>query len=108
MVYRSLALVVLAAAVAAGGASGASTCTGTCFTAPAGSGALFLFSGHGWGHGVGMSQWGAYGYAQHHATFEQILDHYYPGTTLAPASASTMRVLLANRKKKLTIASETP
>ena len=26
---------------------------------------VFVISGHGWGHGVGMSQYGAYGYAQH-------------------------------------------
>jgi stage II sporulation protein D len=110
LLRRSFALLAVAAALAvsAAAADAASVCTGTCFTAPAGSGALFLFSGHGWGHGVGMSQWGAYGYAQHDATFEQILDHYYPGTTLAPASVSTMRVLLAKGKKKLTIASDTP
>src|SRR5689334_17035518 len=110
MVYRSVALVALVAlvaAVAAGGASGApvtldgSSCTGTCFSAPAGSGALFLFSGHGWGHGVGMSQYGAYGYAQHGSTYQQILAHYYPGTTLGPAQVSTIRVLLADRKKAL-------
>jgi stage II sporulation protein D len=108
MVQRSLALVVLAAAVLAGPAAGASVCTGTCFAAPAGSGALFLFSGHGWGHGVGMSQYGAYGYAQHGYTFQQILAHYYPGTKLAAAPVSTIRVLLANRKKTLTISSTVP
>src|SRR5689334_10693265 len=110
MVQRSLALVVAAAAVlaGAGAAAAASVCTGTCFAAPAGSGALFLFSGHGWGHGVGMSQYGAYGYAQHGFTFDQILAHYYPGTTLGAAPVSTIRVLLADRKKTLTIASTVP
>ena len=53
-----------------------------------------------------MSQYGAYGYAQHGATYEQILAHYYPGTTLGPARVSTLRVLLADKKKKLTIASD--
>ena len=71
-----------------------------CVAAPAGSGALFLFTGHGWGHGVGMSQYGAYGYAQHGATYQQILAHYYPGTTLGPAPVSTIRVLLADKKKR--------
>jgi len=110
MMRRSFALLAVIAALAAAAvrAEAASVCSGTCFTAPAGSGALFLFSGHGWGHGVGMSQYGAYGYAQHGATFPQILSHYYPGTTLGPASVSTIRVLLADRKKKLTLASETP
>ncbi len=109
MVRRSLALVASAAAVTAGPAAGAPTasvCTGTCYAAPAGSGALFLFSGRGWGHGVGMSQYGAYGYALHGSTFQQILAHYYPGTTLGPAAASTIRVLLADRKKALTLSSE--
>src|SRR5438132_606244 len=57
MLRRSILLIFSAATIAAGlatAANGASVCTGTCFTAPAGSGALFVFSGHGWGHGVGM------------------------------------------------------
>ena len=59
MMRRAIALLAIAAAVAAGSAaaaSGSSVCTGTCFAAPAGSGPLLVFSGHGWGHGVGMSQ----------------------------------------------------
>ena len=46
---------------------------------------VLAFSGHGWGHGLGMSQWGAYGYAQHGWTYDRILAHYYSGTTLGPA-----------------------
>ena len=38
----------------------------------------FFISGRGWGHGVGMSQWGAYGYAQRGTPYDQILAHYYP------------------------------
>lgn len=37
--------------------------------------------GRGWGHGIGMSQWGAQGAALKGLTAEQILDFYYPGTT---------------------------
>lgn len=37
---------------------------------------------HGYGHGVGMSQYGANGYANSGLTFNQILMHYYPGTQL--------------------------
>lgn len=41
-----------------------------------------VFDGRGWGHGRGMSQWGAQGYAtQHGWTSARILDHYYGGTT---------------------------
>jgi stage II sporulation protein D len=111
MLRRLILLIALAATLAAGSATaahGASVCTGTCFAAPAGSGALFVFSGHGWGHGVGMSQYGAYGYAQHGATFQQILAHYYPGTDLRPAPSTKFRVLLADRKKKVTLSSDLP
>lgn len=36
--------------------------------------------GTGWGHGVGMCQWGAIGLARQGLDFEEILAHYYPGT----------------------------
>ena len=42
----------------------------------------FQFDGHGWGHGVGMSQYGAKGMADQGYTYDQILAFYYPGTTL--------------------------
>jgi len=55
----------------------------------------FLINGHGWGHGIGMSQWGSYGYAKHGWTYKAILKHYYKGVTLdQPASNVTMRVRL--------------
>jgi stage II sporulation protein D len=38
-----------------------------------------VFEGRGWGHGVGMSQWGARGMAMRGMTFTQILRHYYTG-----------------------------
>jgi len=41
-----------------------------------------VVQGRGWGHGVGMSQWGAHGLARQGASFEQILDHYYTGTSV--------------------------
>src|SRR3954454_14104259 len=106
MLVRSLLIALAAAAVSAGSAAGASVCGTGCVAAPAGSGALFFFSGHGWGHGVGMSQYGAYGYAQHGATYQEILAHYYPGTTLGPAPVSTICVLLADRENKIALSSE--
>jgi len=42
----------------------------------------FILSGSGWGHGVGLSQWGAREMAERGRTFDQILAHYFPGTTL--------------------------
>jgi stage II sporulation protein D len=111
LMRRTLALIAVAAAVAAVSAApapAASVCTGTCFAAPAGSGPLLVFTGHGWGHGVGMSQYGAYGYAQHGWTASQILGHYYPGTTIGKAPVSRVRVLLADKKKKLKLSSDVP
>jgi stage II sporulation protein D len=42
----------------------------------------FTFNGNGWGHGVGMSQWGAKAMADKGFTFEEILTFYYTGTYL--------------------------
>jgi len=45
--------------------------------------ATFVFTGKGFGHGVGMSQWGAQGMALSGSSYQQILAHYYVGTALA-------------------------
>lgn len=42
----------------------------------------YKFSGRGWGHGVGMSQEGAKGMASAGYTYEEILKHYFQGTTV--------------------------
>ncbi len=44
--------------------------------------ARLLFTGRGWGHGVGMCQWGACTMAQLGNSYKTILNFYYPGTTL--------------------------
>ena len=44
--------------------------------------ASFVFTGKGWGHGVGLCQVGAFGMAKTGAGFEQILKHYYSGIAL--------------------------
>jgi stage II sporulation protein D len=55
-----------------------------------------------------MGQWGAQGYAQQGYTYNQILDAYYPGTTLGQTSTTSIRVLLASGKKTLAISSKQP
>jgi stage II sporulation protein D len=45
------------------------------------------FSGRGYGHGVGMSQWGAKGMAEQGYTAGKILEYYYPGTTFGSLGA---------------------
>ncbi len=58
--------------------------------------ATFFIRGGGAGHGIGMSQYGAYGYALHGKDYRFILAHYYTGTALANSDPSrTVRVLLA-------------
>jgi SpoIID/LytB domain protein len=48
--------------------------------------------GHGWGHGRGMSQYGAWGAAQQGLSYQQILAFYYPGTTRSTQSNSSITV----------------
>jgi SpoIID/LytB domain protein len=43
----------------------------------------FSITTYGYGHGCGMSQYGAWGYAANGWSYAQILAHYYPGTTLS-------------------------
>lgn len=45
----------------------------------------FIFVGSGHGHGVGMSQWGAQAMAEGGADYHEILENFYPGTTLTEA-----------------------
>ncbi len=49
-----------------------------------GAAPILVALGHGFGHGVGMSQWGAYGMAQRGQDYAQILSHYYRGAELRP------------------------
>ena len=45
-------------------------------------GYFFDLIGHGWGHGVGMCQWGAHKMAEERFKYTDILSHYYPGAKL--------------------------
>jgi SpoIID/LytB domain protein len=62
------------------------------FSNPAVSGGAATLQGHGWGHGIGMGQWGALGYAigedngQGNWTYQQIVGHYYGPATLGNLS----------------------
>jgi SpoIID/LytB domain protein len=54
----------------------------------------WVVNGAGFGHGVGLSQYGAYGYAKHGFKYDQILTHYYTGTTIGSTTDKSIRVLL--------------
>src|SRR5439155_11890992 len=68
----------------------------------------FVIDGRGWGHGVGMSQWGAEGFAAHGWGYRQILGHYYPRTTLTRTSGVRIRVLLGDGAGRIVVASRAP
>src|SRR5581483_5320066 len=90
---------LVAGAVGAGGttSTGTTPVTGTVTTVPAN--AVLAVTGRGFGHGLGLSQWGAEGYAEHGLAYDRILAHYYPGTTLGKTATSRVRVLLASGRK---------
>jgi stage II sporulation protein D len=67
------------------------------FAASAQAATVFTLTGHGWGHGIGMSQYGALGYAEHGWGYKPILEHYFTGTHVGPLPSSvTERVLLSS------------
>ena len=47
--------------------------------------ASYTFTGRGWGHGVGMCQYGAYGLAKMGVKYDEIVKHYYTGVELTKA-----------------------
>jgi stage II sporulation protein D len=76
------------------------------FTSSASATSLFVLTGRGWGHGVGMSQWGAYALALAGWDYRQILTYYYDGTHIETRPARTISVLLADRRSSLRIGSD--
>src|ERR1019366_2139675 len=81
---RAILVVVLAVGMALGLATSARAAS------------VFYIRGGGDGHGIGMSQYGAYGYALHGKDYRFILAHYYTGTALGTTNPSRIvRVLLA-------------
>src|SRR3954447_19488006 len=62
-----------------------------------------VIRGAGFGHGIGMSQYGAYGLSLQGVGYQAILARYYTGTTLAQvAAAPEVRVLLQGGQRKVT------
>lgn len=52
----------------------------------------FTFTGQGYGHGVGMSQWSARGLAERGRGYEEIIQAFYPGVTLEPSFKEPLRM----------------
>jgi stage II sporulation protein D len=71
----------------------------------AGGATLFVLKGKGWGHGVGMSQWGAQGKALRGVAYQDILRFYYQGTTLGSGGQRKVRVLLTSGRSSVKLSS---
>jgi stage II sporulation protein D len=94
-----IALLALAAAL---------LCAGGAVAASARAQVSWVVHGHGFGHGVGMSAYGAYGYALHGKGYKFILGHYYPGTSLGTLSGpNVVRVLLSTSAGDVTFSEAT-
>jgi stage II sporulation protein D len=63
-----------------------------------------VITGGGYGHGVGMSQEGALGYAEHGASYRAILAHYYSGSAIGAApTGAQVRVLIGGTVHKIAL-----
>ena len=70
--------------------------------------ATFVLTGRGWGHGVGMSQYGARGRSLAGWSAARILAHYYPGTRLSTVPPRRVRVLLSPGRARVAVESLGP
>lgn len=86
------AMVLVVPAVPADAACPPRSGTVAPFQAPDTTPGTVSFTGGGWGHGVGMSQWGAKYAAELGCTEVDILAGYYPGTTLGTRTLTDVRV----------------
>ena len=76
--------------------------------APANAASRFTIRGAGFGHGVGMSQYGAFGFAKQGYGYADILAHYYTGTALGSAEpGQSVRVLLRSGSTSATFSGAT-
>ena len=76
-------------------------------TAPL-SAPVYVLTGGGYGHGVGLSQYGALAQAKANRSYRDILSFYYPGTELTKASVTKVRVLLSEGRTAVKLSSTVP
>ncbi|HEX9969492.1 MAG TPA: SpoIID/LytB domain-containing protein, partial [Acidimicrobiales bacterium] len=92
--HRRTRLVVAAALVGAGLVLGSPVAS----PAKAYPGTHVNLTGHGWGHGRGMGQFGAQGYATMHGwSYTQILNHYYSNTTMGTVGNDALSVHITRK-----------
>lgn len=101
---RSWSVVVIASTLfaALGPAQAATAAT------PLSPDTVLTVPGHGWGHGRGLGQWGARGYAEQGKTYAQILASYYSGTTLGSRDTSEEIRVLVETSPDVLVTSDAP
>jgi stage II sporulation protein D len=105
-VIRNLIIVTIALTLAAGAA--ASTRSGDPQAAATLSAPVYVVTGGGYGHGVGLSQYGALAQAQAGRSYRDILGFYYQGTTLGAAPTTKVRALVASGRPSFRLGSAVP
>lgn len=105
---RALSGLLATASLAVGALAVDATTAGP--TASAATSSTVTVTGHGWGHGRGLGQYGSLGYAtDDHWTYQQILDHYYGGTTAGTQTNDVIGVqLVAWTGKTVAVTSANP
>jgi stage II sporulation protein D len=68
----------------------------------------FVLIGGGYGHGVGMSQFGAFAQAGAGRSYQDILAFYFRGTEIGKAPVAKVRVLVASGRRSVRIGSTVP
>src|SRR5436305_3712236 len=63
----------------------------------------WVMNGAGFGHGIGISLYGAWGFARHGWNYDQILAWYYKGTRISSAPRGSVRVLLATGRSSIQV-----
>jgi SpoIID/LytB domain protein len=91
---RRLLSSALAAALVLGAVVGLPGAASAAETYPRPGSGAWEVQGRGWGHGIGLSQWGAQGAAEQGVGYRRILDFYYPGTTVGSVANSPLNVRL--------------
>ncbi len=92
-VVAAVAVVLVAVVVPPLAGASPAAAASPAVSTPAVTGSVIAVSGKGFGHGRGMGQWGAYGYAVVAGwSWPQILDHYYGGTALGALPADRQRI----------------
>ena len=103
-----LALSLSFAAVAAAASTSPPSGPGPIAPVAALSAPVYVLSGGGYGHGVGLSQYGAFAQAKVNRGYRDILAFYYPGTEFGKAPVSKVRVLIADGRPSAKLASAVP